>query len=212
MNPDKASACFQWLGLLNKIVLNSVCPQYPYSGKRWVWAAGNSVKTGLSNGPKGLMLLGCEHPFANGAAVPGQHARGMQRYLSAHGPRCSPVKGYLQQLCQGLVKHTLYIYFHAYMCKLRCLGQTSQLPSAVHNMKRLTVQEQKRLCILQKSYSCSILIFSEMQPVLTLGTETRKNQRFSRCPPVDFSLSDPLFCSSPADIPSALRFRWQRVH
>lgn len=87
--------------------------------------------------------------------------------------------------------HTLYIYFYAYMCKLRCLGQTSQCPSAVRNVKRLTVQEPKWLCILQKSYSCSILVDFQRCSLCWPWEPrrfafTRKNQRFSRCLPHDF--------------------------
>lgn len=120
MNPDKVSACSQWPGLFSKLFLNSVCPQYSCPGKRWVWAAGESAKKGLRNGPEGLMLLGRKHPFASRAAMPGQRARGMQGCLSAHGPgvvgsRHSPVRGYRQQLCQGLVTHTHYIYIFMHM-------------------------------------------------------------------------------------------------
>lgn len=50
--------------------------------------------------------------------------------------------------------HNIFIYFFCvYVCKLQCLGWTSQLPSAVHSVKRLTVQEPEQPCMLQKSHS-----------------------------------------------------------
>ena len=88
----------------------------------WVWPAGKSAKKGLSDGPKRLMSLGREHPFASGAAVPGRCARSMQGCLNAHGPRHSPVRGYWQQLCQGLVTHTHNIDIFLCICM-----QTSML-------------------------------------------------------------------------------------
>lgn len=143
------------------------------------------------------MSRGGEHPFAGRAAVPGRRARGVQGCLSAHGSRHSPVRGYWQQLCQGLVRHThtiymcIYIYLYAYVCKLQCWGRTSQLPSAVHSVKRLAVQEPEQSRILQKSHSRSISVRFQRR---SLGWPreqrrfafTRKNQRFSHCPPLNF--------------------------
>lgn len=69
--------------------------------------------------------------------------------------RIQPSEGLPEQLCQGLVTHTIYVFIFlcVYVCKLQCLGWTSQLPSAVHSVKHLTVQEPEQPCMLQKSHS-----------------------------------------------------------
>lgn len=210
MNLDKVFTCFLWLGLLSRLLVNSVCPQYPCPGKRWVLSAGKSADKGLSSCPEHLMPLGCEHPFSCGAAMPRQHAKGVQGCLSAHWTQTWPSKRLPAAALAGSSDtHTHCIYIYAYVCKLQCLGQTSQLPSAVHSVKRLAVQEPEQSCVLQKSHSrpisvgfqrCS-LCWPQKQRRFAL---THNNQRFSCCLPLHFLHLT--CCFSPAQLTYILHY------
>lgn len=52
-NPNKIHIpfCFQWLGIFSKWNFNSAYPQYPCAGKRWLWAAREPTRKGISTGP-----------------------------------------------------------------------------------------------------------------------------------------------------------------
>lgn len=85
----------------------------------------------------------------------------------------------------------IYTFFYAYVCKLQCLGWTSQLPSAVHSVKYLTVREPEQSRVLQKSHSRSISVHLQRRSSCWPWEQrrfasTRKNQRFSHCLPLHF--------------------------